>query len=482
METANKRVSQLSLDLTNYRTMPQKDEASAIAAMIAIKPDYFWALMDSLLEGYLPTENIIVLKNKKGKLIVKEGNRRIAILKLILNQIKNEDIIIPDESLEKIASLTKQWKQANEVVPCLIYEESEAGIVDKIISLTHGKREKAGRDKWSSVATARHNRDVNHSNEIGLDLLEKFIQKSKEIPLSIKEKWAGDYPVTTLNEAIVKLAPRLKFTTSAQLVTAYPKIPNIDAVNSIIIDIGHERLVTKKIRSEDFASEYGIPQISTSSTNISTPNTGSNMNNTTVPTPAPNTVSSNLTSNNSGIGNTNSNNNTPSTGAVTPPTNTTTAYPLHDPKSVKQILASFTIVGKNRSKVASLRNEMQKLTLNNNPIAFCFLLRSAFEISAHAYCTDNSIVTFKMKGTEKKELTLSQVLTAVTNDLVKKNTDSNYVKKLIGAKTEITKKDGILSITTMNQLVHNPIYSITVPDICVFFNKIFPLLQEMNKA
>jgi len=154
---------------------------------------------------------------------------------------------------------------------------------------------------------------------------------------------------------------------------------------------------------------------------------------------------------------------------------------LDDPRSVQQLLKNFKVIGEGRSKVASLRAEMQKIVIPKNPIAFCFLLRSAFEISAHAYCNDFSIPTTKTnpKG-EVKDLTLAQLLAKVIEDLIKKNTDSKYSKLLIGAKTEITKPDGILSITAMNQLVHNPIYSITVPEICVFFNKIFPLLQEMN--
>jgi len=48
-------ISKLSLDLSNYRTVPQPDETHAVQAMIAVSPDRFWALIESLLEsGYLP--------------------------------------------------------------------------------------------------------------------------------------------------------------------------------------------------------------------------------------------------------------------------------------------------------------------------------------------------------------------------------------------------------------------------------------------
>jgi hypothetical protein len=56
-------VNKLSLDLKNFRTVPQKDEPDAIKAMISIKAEKFYAIMESIIEdGYLPTENIIILK------------------------------------------------------------------------------------------------------------------------------------------------------------------------------------------------------------------------------------------------------------------------------------------------------------------------------------------------------------------------------------------------------------------------------------
>lgn len=48
-------VKKLKLDLSNYRTTKQADERHAVEAIIAIKPDWFWALMESLPRYRLPT-------------------------------------------------------------------------------------------------------------------------------------------------------------------------------------------------------------------------------------------------------------------------------------------------------------------------------------------------------------------------------------------------------------------------------------------
>lgn len=104
-------ISKLNLDLKNYRTTPQKNERNAIKAMISIKPDKFFALMDSIIEdGYLQTENIIILETSKG-LVVKEGNRRIASLKLIHGLAKTNDLGIPSNILNKIGEIDVEWKK-----------------------------------------------------------------------------------------------------------------------------------------------------------------------------------------------------------------------------------------------------------------------------------------------------------------------------------------------------------------------------------
>ena len=61
-KNAELEVKKLSLDLKNFRTVPQKNELMAIKAMISISPDRFFAVMESIIDlGYTPTENIIIL-------------------------------------------------------------------------------------------------------------------------------------------------------------------------------------------------------------------------------------------------------------------------------------------------------------------------------------------------------------------------------------------------------------------------------------
>jgi hypothetical protein len=463
-------IKQLKLDLNNFRTVPQKNETSAVHAMISINPDWFWALMDSLLEdGYHPTENIIVLKDAKdeSKLVVKEGNRRIGALKVIYGHIKLDESLLPSHLIEKISDATKSWKTENKEVPCAIYGAEETGLVDKIVTRTHGKGEKAGRDPWGSVARARHNRNMSGGSEPGLDLLEKYLKDGKNVSEQQRERWSGDYPLTVLDEAIKKLAPRFGATSSRELVDQYPKkIKFRKGLDDILRDIGLDVIGFKSLRSEavDFAVAYGIP----------------------LPVKSGDTSSPTATSGGSSTSNSTGAANAGGTGTSSTPAASgrgkTKAVATNDPKAVMRALKNFSPRGKNREKLVTLLEEARLLNLNKHPHAFCFLLRSMFEISAKAYCLDHSAGGGpKHKKANGEDRALVDVLRDISNHLTKNSKDQSMTRALHGAMTELGKKEGILSVTSLNQLVHNPKFTVDETHISTLFGNIFPLLEEMNR-
>lgn len=351
-------------------------------------------------------------------------------------------------------------------VSSIIFNKKEVDQADKIVSLTHAKGEKAGRDKWTSVATARHNRDVNKKPEPVLDLLEKYLGNGKNLTEQQKERWAGDYNLSVLVEAVSKLLPRLGFENASDLTIKYPKIKYRAELEELIRDIGLELIGFPKIRStnEDFGSLYGIiplPVASippTTSIALSQPSASTSISSQT-------TTVSNSNTQNASV--------TQITATSLPPK----AIANNDPKHIANLLKKFSPRGKNREKVVTLKNELLKLKINDNPIAFCFLLRSMFEISAKAYCIDHSIANTDNKGKEKS---LVQVLSLITTHLTVNKTNNAMIKILHGAMTEIGTPDRLLSVTSMNQLVHNPLFSFIPNDICTLFSNIYPLLEAMN--
>lgn len=475
-------IKDLYLDLKNPRTVPQESEEKAIETMISIKPDRFNAVMESILDdGYLTTESVIVLSD--GHYIVKEGNRRIAILKLIHGIYDKKNYAIPSNLQDRIDNLTPEWLAANRNIPCGIYSTEEADLVDKIVNLTHAKGEKASRDPWTSVAKARHNRDVKGGTELGLDLLEKYLKNGKNINQSQKERWSGDYFLTVLDEALRKIYCRMNFASVSDLVEAYPKIGHRLELEEILLHIGLDKIGYKQIRDKDvdFLLSYGfvpkveIPKADETPTSDNTPTRKDGFPASGASTPQqPNTLPD--ISSASPKDKSSTTPNIPTAPISSLPTKPK-ATQLGTSKNVKATLKRFNPRGENRQKVVAIRAEMCELNIEKTPMAFCFLLRSAFEISAKEYCKENNIKVTK-KGNQNK--TLVELLRDAYDHLTENGKNQGMQKELHGALAEISKSEGMLSATSMNQLVHGTTFSIPPSDICSIFGNVFPLLEAIN--
>lgn len=452
-ETKPVALAELSLDLKNYRTVKQTGEPAAISAMVSTSAERFWALVKSLLDdGYLPTENVVVLSSG-GKLTVREGNRRVAALKLIHKFVKVKGLDVPDDVADAMENVTDEWKSANKAVPCAVYPGSQAKIVDRIVSLAHGKGQQASRENWAAIARARHARDEEGGSQPGLDLLEKYLKETTSISRDQATRWSGDYKITVLDEAVKKMAPRLGLKSAAALATAYPEVKHRKAVDTIINKIGHQTIGFKEVRSPDFGTDAGLPAAVQSA----------------------GTKSEKSGAESGGAGGSHGN----SGGAKDAGTGKELATSINDPKTVRALLQKFKPVGPNRHKVKTLLEEATNIKLEKTPFAFCFLLRSMFEVSAKAYCTDHAAdgLSATKNGQDKMLVT---VLRDITNHLTKNGKDMPMQKRLHGAMTELGKSDGLLSVTSMNQLIHSSHFSVLPRDIAGVFGNVFPLLQEMN--
>jgi hypothetical protein len=465
-------VKELSLDTHNYRTVAQPDEISAIHSLIDVEPEWFWAVMESLLDdGYLPNENIIALQEGE-KNVVKEGNRRIAAMKIIHGIVSADEFSLPSHISEKLASLDSGWKKANADIPCTIYAADEAAAADRVVTLTHGKGEKAGRLRWSAVARARHSKDKLDVAEPALDLLEKYLDKGKNLSTAQAARWAGDYPLTVLEEAMKRLAARLGLKSGPEVAKVYPKITNRSGFEALMLDIGLNNIKFKDVRAGSFGDKYGMPA---PQAQVQSHGTGQGNSGSATSLGGGGTASG-------GIGT----QTVSGSGGATSATPTTkkgpSAYPSNDPRAVSALLCKFKPKGAGRAKLATLLDELKNLDVMITPHAFCFVLRSMFEVSAKAYCDDHSSSggpkAVESNGNDRK---LVSVLEDVVNHLTSNKKDTSMMRALHGAITELAKPESVLSVTSMNQLVHNSRYVIDGANVCNLFANIFPLLEEMNK-
>lgn len=469
-------VKQLKLDLRNFRMLPQPDEKSSVHAMIVIEPNKFWGLLDSLISsGYLPTDNIIVLRNGKGQFIVKEGNRRVACMKLIHKLISDPRISLPSASAKAIADLSKDWIKKEAALPCVVYEVEDSAVVDRIVSLAHGKGETASRDSWKSVARARHNRDMLNRSEPALDLLEKYLRRGSNCSKDNADLWGGDFNLTVLDEALKRLAPLLGEKNGPALATNYPKIQQLKVVDQILWDIGMEQVKFTVMRADKdyFMTNYGLVDPAAAGKGSGSGGSSSG----TSPAGAGGTSGGTA---GGGTGGT-----SPQAGAAGTGGNgrgKNKAAPLNTPTAVRQLLRSYGPRGKDMNKLATLAAEMKALNVEKTPHAFCFLIRSVFEIAGKQYAKANGIPLDKQTPQGPKEKKLATLLDECRKDLTKgMKSHDPYCRSLHGALVELGKADGILSIDSLAQLIHHPRFSVKVDDLCVTFSNIFPLLKELTK-
>lgn len=574
MQKADLPVNKIQLDLRNYRTVPQRDEVQAIEAMLDIAPVPFQGLMKSIIEnGIIPIENIIVIRNKeRDEFTVKEGNRRIAALKLALGIIPFGKLELQPSLIELIKRITPEWKRDNSVVSCLVYDVSESEVVDRIVAVTHGKGEQAARDAWPSVATARHNRDKNQATQLDLDLLEKYLASGRNLSQHERARWSGDFPLTVLDEAIKRIFQRFGCATPKEFIASYPDIlPNRTALENLIYAIGTNDVGFKHLRGSwnDLESRYGIPTVpnvaeaggtakanpsdiansvpvvtpegTAGGTVVSARASATHETDATRGTASAGVVGSkatvgvaanvekarsdaateaNATNDSMAAGKAssgattettvendaaragnassesvhgattvgdpaseaqaNSNGDTTSAGTVRPKKGPRSSA-TNDPRAVTKALKKFRIHGNNREKVAVLLEEMKRLQLKDHPHAFCFLLRSMFEISAKIYC-EQQVPKISLYENDKasREKPLAALLDDVVKHMTRNGIDKPTEKLLYGAMTELKNTDRFLSVKSMNQLVHNPNFAIDPSHVSTVFFLVFPLLQELN--
>jgi len=439
-------VSGLLLDLNNFRTLPQDTEVEAVQAMITVDAKHFWGLMESLIDdGFTPTENIVVSMGKDGSTLVREGNRRTAVLKLCHKLLPIDDLDIPKPLADKLSALSPDWFAANEKVPCAVFSPIEESAVKKVVSRVHGANEASSRAGWESIAKARHNRDGNQGSEPGLDILDEFLRTSRELtPLEV-QLWAAGYPITVLDEALKRLAPRMGYKTSREVGDTYPKLgafrKPFDAIIKAIGDglIGFDRGADdgRGVRGPNFGVSAGIP---------SPNNNGSASNPQGTPTaptsPPPPPAGGSVVPPGPAAPGFNSPPPAPPPAPPPPPKRKLIATPINDPRTVKRELKRLVPRGSERAKVASLIQELKDLKIEKTPHAFCYVLRSVFELSARAYCNDHPSPTGpKFTNNQGEPRYLKDILVDIITHLATDHATGKKVQSisqmLHGASTEL---------------------------------------------
>lgn len=190
----------LQLDSHNPRIRHGADQHECVARIVSER-DTFLRLTRDIAQNGLSPEHILVSKSKEGKLVVRDGNRRVTALKLL----NRPDLCLPDESLRNLLARIASEASAPIVdsLTCLGCDDEDV-ILDYLRRRHTGENAGIGQVGWSALLISLFNASsgVVDQNRRAAQLLLWMEDQGLNVP--------NDFPITTLtrllnSESLAKL-------------------------------------------------------------------------------------------------------------------------------------------------------------------------------------------------------------------------------------------------------------------------------------
>mgnify|MGYP000016985859 CR=1 FL=1 len=180
----------LLLDQNNPRFPPTSSQSEAINQMLDMIPEKLIKIAEDIAVRNLnPTVKILVYSGPNGN-IVKDGNRRVTAIKLLMNpKLANNKKY--RNRFEKIS--TNIQRSDFKYIPCVVSDDEEE--IDQWVQLNHQSNNSGiGHENWSSISKMRDQR--NHGEIVpALELYEMV----KDHFIELKD---DDFPITTFQRVI----------------------------------------------------------------------------------------------------------------------------------------------------------------------------------------------------------------------------------------------------------------------------------------
>lgn len=258
MEKKVIKVTNLFIDLDNYRFEHQTSQVEAINKMVEeYKGDLYKLAVDILAHGLNPTDMPLVVKlpTDDNKFIVMEGNRRITTLKILLNPnlVDNKYLSLKKKFIKLVSENEKKIIQSLECGICANREEAYLWIERKHSNGLRG----IGTQQWDSIQKQRFEEATKGKTSMALQVI-NLLMDAKTVDENLK-KQLGGIKITNLQRLISDPNVRKILGISLQngrLVSDIKKEVVIEALTKILIDMLKEDFKVSKIYNKDDRKLY----------------------------------------------------------------------------------------------------------------------------------------------------------------------------------------------------------------------------------
>lgn len=257
MGNVSLKIDDLLLDEDNPRIVSVKSQRDALQKIVKDQGEKLVALAQDLIRhGMSPIETILVTRSKKpkGKYIVLEGNRRVAVLKMLRNPHMLRSLEVPAAVKQKLEKQAESFQRhAFEPIQCFEVETREEGT--HWIELRHnGEDGGRGTVRWSPLVAARF-RGENYA----IQALEFVKEKSDLTQDDLDKLESPRFPLTTLERVLSAVSIREKIGIDVQGGSLYTMLEDkevLKPLRKITLDLGYKRINVSKLKSVKQMEEY----------------------------------------------------------------------------------------------------------------------------------------------------------------------------------------------------------------------------------
>jgi hypothetical protein len=247
---------ELLLDLENPRISKASSQREALQKIIEDQDEKLVVLAKSIIEdGLNPMDRWLVVKSstERGKYDVLEGNRRLAVIKILNNPAVLKDLEVTSPVRRKLEELSEAFNLRS-IEPIDCYELATRAESAAWLNQRHtGQNKGRGIVDWSGVQTARF-----RGRDPALQALE-FVLEHGGLAEEEREAIEDRFPITTLDRLLSTPAVREKIgveISDSKLTTSLPASEALKPLRRIVLDLATEVTNVSKLKSKQQQIDY----------------------------------------------------------------------------------------------------------------------------------------------------------------------------------------------------------------------------------